>query len=1319
MRIPSRFLLALVLFAPLSLPRAKEFPEVYSDDFSKGKDNWTATDEKAWKVSELGENKVLENLGGSKYKPPHRSPYNIILLDDVTVGDFELTVRVQTTKEPYGHRDMCLFFGYQDPSNFYYIHLGQKTDAHANQIFLVKEAPRIAISEKTTEGTPWKEKTWHDVKIIRRVADGLIEVYFDDMETPTHVARDKSFTWGQVGLGTFDDKGIWDDFKLKGTIVTPPSSVQADPGQLKFEKWTPDFQVPDPVAISFDPKGRAYVTQTMRRKANDLDIRQNRDWLMDDLRFESTEDKVAFYKEKFTPENSKANAKRVKDYNKDGIHDLKDLTALTEKVHLITDDDGDGFADSIYTYAEDLNHLIGGVAGGVLFHEGDVYVSPVPELVRFRDTDGDDKADEKEVIAAGFGVKIAYAGHDMHGLFVGPDGRIYWSIGDKGIRVKTEDGLDYRFPNQGGLMRCEPDGSNFEIYAHGLRNIQEASFDQYGNFFGVDNDADYPGEKERLIHIEQYLDAGWRSNWQYLRGRYNPWVDDTMHVPWAKGQPRWFTPPLSNYENGPAGFKFNPGTALSVDYQDYFFLTSAPNGQQWAFQVKPRGDSFEMVNDHQIGKGVALVGLNFAPDGGLYGVDWGGGYPLNQKGAVWRIDVAENVAHPDRENTKTFLETDLSAIESDQLPTLVELMLLSPDQRVRLKGQLELAKRHDRETLRRFAHDSAFGQLGRIHAIWGLGQLIRRDKTSSEDLTPLLTDTDPEIRAQAIRTMTDPFGRRLGLDRIPNPPGQSHALTPRLIEALQDPVQRVRIQALLGLGRIGDPEANEAILSLLARKEHDVSMTYLRHAGAIALAGAVPTDTLAKLKDHKSDFVRACTVIALRKRGDAAVAEFLADKDPVTAADAARAIHDGWMIPEAMPALAEAIHLHPENEGFTRRAINANLRLGGLESAQRVAEFVATGKGSDAILSAGIEALEHWSKPDPIDLVVGRYRELEPRDPAIVSAAVKSSLKSLLTSDSSIVRSGSMQLARDSKIPLSNDVLEAVILNTKGEAELRNEALRTIASQEGSNLAKIVEVMTSDREPLLQKTALEILATLSPDQAMEEIVSRLSKSKSLEVRQHAIQQLPQVNGEKEITRLVSELVSGKLDPALQLDVLETAKNSKFASVTAISEPLSKWEAGLQAKIATDPASAYPFALAGGDAERGKSVFMNHAAAQCIRCHKVQDGKGSDVGPNLKKIGKERDVAYLLESLVDPQKVVTEGYGNISLTLKDGSSVAGQFRKEEKGHVVLRDPEGKEKKISLDKIKEKSPVVSTMPPMGFILSKGELRDVVAYLASLKE
>ena len=137
------------------------------------------------------------------------------------VGDFELTARVLSTHPDYGHRDVCLFFGYQDPAHFYYVHLGKKADDHANQIFIVNAKPRTKISLKSTKGTNWDDK-WHDVKIVRSVKDGKIEVFFDDMKKPVMIANDKTFTWGRIGLGSFDDTGDWDDVRLRGVKVKKP-----------------------------------------------------------------------------------------------------------------------------------------------------------------------------------------------------------------------------------------------------------------------------------------------------------------------------------------------------------------------------------------------------------------------------------------------------------------------------------------------------------------------------------------------------------------------------------------------------------------------------------------------------------------------------------------------------------------------------------------------------------------------------------------------------------------------------------------------------------------------------------------------------------------------------------------------------------------------------------------------------------------------------------------------------------------------------------------------------------------------------------------
>lgn len=222
-----RTLLALPLVAVLATAlladnKADDLPLLVQETFEKEGHKWLPTDPAAWQVSEEKGNKFFSQHKASKYKPKHRSPFNIALLKEPTVGDFVLEAKCRSTVKDYGHRDMCLFFGHQDPDHFYYVHLGKKTDDHANQIFIVNGADRTKISTKTTPGTNWVDKKWHHVRIIRTVSDGTIAVYFDDMTTPVMTATDKTFAWGRIGVGSFDDTGDWDDIILRGQKVDKP-----------------------------------------------------------------------------------------------------------------------------------------------------------------------------------------------------------------------------------------------------------------------------------------------------------------------------------------------------------------------------------------------------------------------------------------------------------------------------------------------------------------------------------------------------------------------------------------------------------------------------------------------------------------------------------------------------------------------------------------------------------------------------------------------------------------------------------------------------------------------------------------------------------------------------------------------------------------------------------------------------------------------------------------------------------------------------------------------------------------------------------------
>ncbi len=195
--------------------QSRGMPLVFSDDFEKGVEHWETTDPNAWSIHKHGENHVFGlDQRVSKYEPKYRSPHNIALIKDIELKDFVLIYRVRSTKDTGGHRDCCTFFCHQDPTHFYYVHLGARPDPHSGQIMIVNDAPRKAITDNKKE-VPWDDQ-WHTVKVVRDSSEGTIEVYFDDMENVHMKAVDRSFGKGRIGIGSFDDMNEFDDVRLYG-----------------------------------------------------------------------------------------------------------------------------------------------------------------------------------------------------------------------------------------------------------------------------------------------------------------------------------------------------------------------------------------------------------------------------------------------------------------------------------------------------------------------------------------------------------------------------------------------------------------------------------------------------------------------------------------------------------------------------------------------------------------------------------------------------------------------------------------------------------------------------------------------------------------------------------------------------------------------------------------------------------------------------------------------------------------------------------------------------------------------------------------------
>lgn len=1058
------------------------------------------------------------------------------------------------------------------------------------------------------------------------------------------------------------------------------------------------MNVPDPVAIAFDNAGRAFVTQTQRRKSQDLDIRQHRDWIPQDVQLSTVEHKRAFLRSVLAIGQDEANAKHVEDHNKDGHHDYRDLMVISERIHLLQDTDNDGTADSIQLFAEDFKTEVTGIAAGVLHFNDTVYATIAPDVWRLQDHDSDGSADDRSLLATGFGLHIAYAGHDMHGLTVGPDGKIYWSVGDKGISAISQEGRRFHYPNQGGVMRCNPDGSDFEVFAHGLRNVQELAFDQFGNLFGVDNDADKPKEKERFVYIVKDMDAGWRCNYQYRGSDYDPWMAERLWQPWNVGQPSYILPPIRNYVDGPAGFAFNPGTALSPKYKNYFFLTEAPKGKQYAFQVDPDGASFRMVNEHSIGEGVAMVGINFGPDGGLYGVDWGGGYPLNQSGAVWKIDNPKFADSPERLEVRQLLNSSFADRQAADLTNLLK----HADQRIRLRAQFELAKQNNVDAFKAILGSEA-ETVPQCHAVWGLGQIARKSakdnpapRTANAALREALGHSQPEVVAQALRTIGD----LRSFDGT------------HFLKLINDQNPRIRFMATSALGQHGTEQAIPELLKLAQTLQ--MSDTYLRFSLMKALASCASPEQLAKFHNHESRVLQLASVVALRRLGSPQVAEFLHCKVKDVSSEAARAIHDDFSIVEALPELASTLNDLPnDTEGFVRRAINANFRLG---DPKPLATFAANPNADVVLRLEALKCLQDWSTPSTLDRVTGRHRDFPSSRRNVDSNELSGSISKAAEDSNAKIRAAAMLAAARLKVVLLPDSLISILKSSDSPADTQIAALEALQSQDYSGLIDIAAQTLQSSNASVRMAALSMLHQLQPDRSVLRIKTVLDESTNTQERQNAITLLGQLDRKPAVEVLldyISQMPKGS-QPDLWLEISEAAQQLGKTN-PAVAVALQDAQAML-AKDPTDPASAFADCLSGGDRVRGQNVFMTHLGAQCIRCHRI-GREGSDVGPNLQDIGLKREPNHILRSIIAPSADIDKNYRTQVVVLLSGKTVQGVLLKQNKTTITLADSEGKPTVIErkeIDEIFEQQK--SIMPEVKTILSRREIRDLVAFLHS---
>jgi len=215
-------LVALLVFtSPLLISAAEEpkLPLLAACDFEDGQaTGWQPNNPAHWRVARQDGSLVYElTAPGEQGKLRAPTSWSVLAAHDVTSFRFE--GRMKSPADPgNSYRDLCVFFHFQDPTHFGYVHFSARSDELHNIIGLVNGADRVKTNLEPAGKTTFRltDTNWHRFKVTYDAATGRIEAFIDDMGTPIATAVDRTLGHGLVGVGSFDDTGSFDDLKLWG-----------------------------------------------------------------------------------------------------------------------------------------------------------------------------------------------------------------------------------------------------------------------------------------------------------------------------------------------------------------------------------------------------------------------------------------------------------------------------------------------------------------------------------------------------------------------------------------------------------------------------------------------------------------------------------------------------------------------------------------------------------------------------------------------------------------------------------------------------------------------------------------------------------------------------------------------------------------------------------------------------------------------------------------------------------------------------------------------------------------------------------------------
>ncbi len=905
---------------------------------------------------------------------------------------------------------------------------------------------------------------------------------------------------------------------------------------------------------------------------------------------------------------------------------LKPGQQANDRILVVEDRDGDGVAETTTVFADGLL-----IPTGVLPGDGGCYVANSTELIHLADTDGDGKADRRRVVLSGFGAEDTH--HLLHTLRWGPDGALYMNQSIY-IHSHIETPWGVRHLNGGGIWRFEPERMKLEVFARGFVNPWGHHFDKWGQSFVTDG-----AYREGINYVfpgAVFVSAPGAT--RTLRG-LNP------------GSPKH------------CGLEILSGRHIPPQWSGLMITHDFRSNRSCRFEVQDQGSGYRsrQLQELIVSSHVAYrpVDVKMGNDGAIYIADWYN--PIIQHGEVDFRDPRRDhsrgriwrVTFPDRPLVQR------PRIVGAPIEALLDLLKV-PESWVRLHAKLELKTRPKDDVAQaikkwteQFDPQSAADAHALLEALWASQSIGRTDR---QLLRQLLDSPEPRARAAAVRVWS-----YTGADTASS--------LEVLRKAVSDPFPRVRLEAVVALANIHDPQAADVALSALEQPMDRFLDFALRNT----------------LKATSEYWLEQRRFTALRFSRDRAKLLF-----------ALEAIES----PQAAGVLLGRLQKESWSGTDRERAVRTIARYGSPPQLGQLIDLLARDRRLTPPSLAGVlEILAAETRPrrvHPVGADRALVRWVAAEDVRLVQAALTCGATWGIAevSQAAVVR------ADDPRAP------DAV----------RQAAVRAVARGNRSDRLQLLKKWTRDPRSVVRWQAVAELVRLAPRAAAIAAASELSRLSPHDdpaplislFRQRPVA-MRALAAEVEKRKIVPDIARRAARLAAQEGDAGQVLRSALVHAGGLEQRTWKLTPQLLKELLAEVAQR-------GNAARGERIF-HRAGLQCLQCHAI-GGAGGKVGPDLVSIGASAPVDYLIESMLDPNAKIKENFHSVIVRDIDGRIHTGIPVQRTDTELILRDAQDNLVRIPIEAIEAEKEGRSLMPEGALNeLTRSELVDLIRFLSEL--